>query len=589
MFFLTNKNKRSKKMTIISEEKNGETKVNFFQNFQEDSVKRVNVRDIFSNMDPITKDPIEPKRVSKNPESSLNAKSLAKALGVSLFMLGGYFLIKGTNVFSYFKRMVGESNLKNLHGSEITKVKNVISTRGTLETVRETGNPFVNYATSNYKSGDSTVKFEEIKVKNFKNLLEVEKEKNVEMRKSPSRRSINVQNPIPNQNTIVEKLFNLTIDGNHVFSSSSALSLEAKNIPTWLTSTLNPNPTFKGSYITPDEATGVVVSGNYAYVAADFSGLQIIDISDPANPTFKSSYDTLYSASAVDLLGNYAYVADRTGLEIVDVSDLSNPTFKGSYDTPAIAYGVTVFGNYAYMADGESGLQIVDITDPANPTFKGSYDTSYAIYEVAISGNYAYLAEGKEGLLIIDITDHANPTLKGSYGLPDYIGAVAVFDNYAYMGGSKGVEIVDVSDPANPTFKGSYDTPGSTMALTLSGNFAYIADYHGGLQIIDISDLSNPTFKASYDLPDYAYQVALSGNCAYVADFASGLQIVALNSDELTLSGTPNFVGTYGVDIEACNEIMECATDSFDIIVENSSPKALTATLIIIGSIIVLI
>ena len=573
-------------MTIISEEKNGATEVNFFQNFQEDSVKRVNVRDIFSNMDPITKDPIEPKRVSKNPESSLNAKSLAKALGVSLFMLGGYFLIKGTNVFSYFKRMVGESNLKNLHGSEITKVKNVISTRGTLETVRETGNPFVNYATSNYKSEDSTVKFKEEKVEEFKSFQKIKKE-NTKKQKSSSRRSISVQNPIPNQNVIVEKSFNLTIDGNHVFSSSSSLSLEAKNIPTWMTSSLN--PTFKGSYITPDEAIGVIVSGNYAYVAADFSGLQIIDITDPANPTFKSSYDTLYSASAVDLLGNYAYVADRTGLEIVDVSDLSNPTFKGSYETPAIAYGVTVFGNYAYMADGESGLQIVDITDPANPTFKGSYDTSYAIYEVAISGNYAYLAEGKEGLLIIDITDPANPTLKGSYGLPDYIGAVALSDNYAYMGGSKGVEIVDVSDPSNPTFKGSYDTPGSTMALTLSGNFAYIADYHGGLQIIDISDLSNPTFEASYDLPDYAYQVALSGNCAYVADFASGLQIVALNSDELTLSGTPSFVGIYIVDIEACNEIMECATDSFDIIAGNSSPKALTTTLIIIGSIIALI
>ena len=131
-------------------------------------------------------------------------------------------------------------------------------------------------------------------------------------------------------------------------------------------------------------------------------------------------------------------------------------------------------------------------------------------------------------------------------------------------------------------------TPGYGMALTISGNYAYVADYNS-LQIIDISDLSNPTFKASYDMPDRAYEVALSGNCAYVADFASGLQIVALNSDKLTLSGTPSFVGTYDVDIEACNEIMECVSDSFEIVVENSSPKALTTTLIIIGSIIALI
>jgi hypothetical protein len=389
-------------MATISKMENKETKENPLQNFQMDSVKRVNVKDIFPDMNPVIKDPIDLKRVFKQSESNLNVRSFAKALGVFLTTLGGYFLIKKTDVFSYFKGIERESNSKNLNGNEITKVKNTVSPRKTLET-EKISNPFVNHATSNYRGKDKTVKFKEMEIEKIGDFST--KEKDTNKLRSFARRSISVRNPIPDQNVIVGKLFNLTVDGNHVFNSDSALSLRTKNSPNWITSHLDPNPTFKGSYITPDEATGVVVSGNYAYVAADFSGLQIIDISDPANPTFKSSYDTLYSASAVDLSGNYAYVADRTGLEIVDVSDLSNPTFKGSYETPAIAYGVTVFGNYAYMADGESGLQILDISNPANPTFIGSYDTSYAIYEVAISGNYAYLAEGKEGLLIIDITE----------------------------------------------------------------------------------------------------------------------------------------------------------------------------------------
>jgi len=87
------------------------------------------------------------------------------------------------------------------------------------------------------------------------------------------------------------------------------------------------------------------------------------------------------------------------------------------------------------------------------------------------------------------------------------------------------------------------------------------------------------TFKGSYDTPDTAVEVALSENYAYVADRNSGLQIIALNSDKLTLSGTPNSVGTYGVDIKACNEIMECVTDSFDIVVMD-----LSTILVIIGS-----
>ena len=113
-----------------------------------------------------------------------------------------------------------------------------------------------------------------------------------------------------------------------------------------------------------------------------------------------------------------------------------------------------------------------------------------------------------------------------------------------------------------------------------------------GLQIIDISDPSNPTFKGSYNtpFPSAAYGIALSGNYAYIA-YASGLQIIAPNLDKLILSGTPSSIGTYKVDIKACNEAKECVTDIFDIIVKNSSSTDidLTTILIIISSITVAI
>jgi hypothetical protein len=97
------------------------------------------------------------------------------------------------------------------------------------------------------------------------------------------------------------------------------------------------------------------------------------------------------------------------------------------------------------------------------------------------------------------------------------------------------------------------------------------------LRIIDISDLANPTLKSSYDTPDDPYRVAFSGNYVYVANKASGLQIINPNLDKVTLLGTASSTGTHRIDIKACNEIMECVTDSFNIIVTN-----LTVTLIII-------
>jgi hypothetical protein len=539
------------------------------------SSKKSPVEYVISNIQSsVITNPIDPARISKVPANGLTKSSVVKAGLVFLGTVGAYYLAKTTGIFSYFGWEVKNSNPKDVGSSEIMEVKNranALISRTNLETARQVvNNPSVNRIAQTYKGEDRAVEFEEIKVEEFKDLPEIEKE-NLGMQKSFSRRSINIQNPIPNQNATVGKLFEVIIDGNNVFSFSSDFFLKATTIPTWLTSS-NPNPTFKGSYDTPELALEVALSGNYAYVADYRSGLQIIDISDPSNSTFKGSYDTPNKARGVALSENYAYVADyRSGLQIIDISDPSNPTFKGSYDTPNYALGVAISSIYAYVTG--NGLHIIDVSNPSNPTFKGSYPGGGL--GVALSGNYAYGADGS-GLQIIDISDPSNPTFKGSYDTPDQAYGVALSGNYAYVADwNSGLQIIDISDPSNPTFKGSYDTL-YAFGVAISGNYAYVAggdDYSSGfLQIIDINNPSNPTFKGSYDTPDQARGVAISENYAYVASMRAGLQIIAPNFDKLRLSGTPNSLGTYSVDIEACNEAKECVTDSFDIIVGNNAP-----------------
>jgi hypothetical protein len=515
---------------------------------------------------PSITDPIDPKRASKNLKSCLNTSSVIKAGFLFFGTLGVYYLTRTKNIFSYFG--LGAKNSKDVGSREIMEVKsieNALSVERKLETIGQTNSPPINRIEQMYKNEGETVEFEEIKVKN---LLKIENEKKI----GGQRRSISISNPIPNQNAIVGKPFELMIDGNNIFSSSNTISLEATNIPAWLTSSIDPELVRSYDIFS---ARAVTVSGDYAYVTDEGSQLQIIDISNPLNPIFKSSYNTYTSAYGVFVSENYAYVTVAmhryaSMLEIVDVSDPSNPTFKGSYDTSGFTHGVVVSSSYAYVADGTSGLQIINITDSANPTFKGSYNTPDHAFEVAVSGNYAYVADFSN-LLIIDISNPANPTFKSSYDTPGQAFGVALFGDYAYVAdGTSGLQIIDINNPANPIFKGSYDTPGNALKVALSGVYAYVADEDSGLQIIDISDLTNPISKGSCDTPDKAYGIAVSGNYAYVADDASGLQIIDLNLDKLTLSGTPSSVGTYGVDIEACNEMMECVTDSFEIVAKNS-------------------
>ncbi|MFM6000454.1 MAG: DUF4347 domain-containing protein, partial [Dolichospermum sp.] len=168
-------------------------------------------------------------------------------------------------------------------------------------------------------------------------------------------------------------------------------------------------PTLVGNYDTSGYANDVQVVGNYAYVADHDSGLQIIDISNPATPTLKGNYDTPNYARGVQVVGNYAYVADSgSGLQIIDISNPTTPTLKGNYDTSGSAIGVQVVGNYAYVADHDSGLQIIDISNPTTPTLKGNYDTSGYAYGVQVVGNYAYVADSEGGLKIINVSEFTN-------------------------------------------------------------------------------------------------------------------------------------------------------------------------------------
>ncbi len=51
-------------------------------------------------------------------------------------------------------------------------------------------------------------------------------------------------------------------------------------------------PSILGSVDTPGFARDVAVSGAVAYVAAEFTGLQVIDVSDPQNPAILGSVAT---------------------------------------------------------------------------------------------------------------------------------------------------------------------------------------------------------------------------------------------------------------------------------------------------------
>ncbi|MDO8499100.1 MAG: hypothetical protein Q7S66_00365 [bacterium] len=336
---------------------------------------------------------------------------------------------------------------------------------------------------------------------------------------------------IPISNSTGGFVFNTTtFNGNVGINTSSPmerLSIAGGNI----LHTASSSPTLKGSVDTSGTARSVYVSGQYAYVADDASGLQIIDISTPSLPVIVGVFNTSGLAYGVYVSGQYAYVGDdSSGLQIIDISNPTTPKLTGTYDTPGSAQGVYVSGKYAYVGDVTGGLKIIDISNSTAPSLVGTYTTSTDVVAAYVSGKYAYLSVADGGLEIVDVSNPTAPSLIGAYDTTTNVNSVYVSGRYAYVAdGTGGFLIIDVKNPAAPSLLATLATNANARSVYVSGRYAYVADDANGLKVIDIASSTAPVLVGTYNTSGGANWVYVSGKYAYVADDTGGLNIIDIN------------------------------------------------------------
>ncbi len=325
-----------------------------------------------------------------------------------------------------------------------------------------------------------------------------------------------------------------------IFTLAQAAIVLILNLETFALAQTNP---VNVATVNPSEqARGVAISGEYAYVAFG-SGLRILDISNPANPIDTGYRDQAGPSGAVSVSGRYAYVAYApcTSLRILDLANPTNPVtvsqIPGSWNC------VTVSGRYLFLSPystPNSGVSIYNIFDPANPVVLGQI-ASDCFYGVAVSGSYAYLASCYGRLAVYDVSDPAHPWNVGnSSGGFGFAVDVAVLGNYVYLASwTNRLVAYDVSNPANPAFLSDPYAYGSSVAL--SGNYAYVAGTGGGpfypatLSVVDASNPSNATAVAYAPVPGlsdsygYTHRLAVARGSAYIAT-DQGLSIFSLGT-----------------------------------------------------------
>ncbi|MFH0727363.1 MAG: hypothetical protein V2B19_13625 [Pseudomonadota bacterium] len=331
--------------------------------------------------------------------------------------------------------------------------------------------------------------------------------------------------------------FDVTVSGNYAYVTAGESGLQIIDVS-------NPtSPAIVGAVETPENSgVNVAISGNHVYVADGSSGLQVIDIGNPANPAIIGAVLTPFFAQTVTVSGNYAYVADScsdfefsSSLQIIDVSNPANPTIVGAVNTPGrSSEAITVSGNYLYyVADYSPGLLVIDVGNPRNPTVIGSLGIpeNYGV-AIAISGNYAYITNVQSGLMVVDVSNPASPVLVSAIEMPGVAEAVTVSGNYAYVaGGFFGIQVIDISNPANPTLIGVVHAPHTARALAVSGNYAYTISGDYGLYITDVSNLVDPTIIGALETRvQYPQAITVSGNYAFITNGDSGLEVINIGN-----------------------------------------------------------
>ncbi len=301
-----------------------------------------------------------------------------------------------------------------------------------------------------------------------------------------------------------------------------------------------------GRCFTPGEARSVCASGNYAYVADGVSGLTVVDISkipdeDSQNVieytsvgSYVSNVDLSYCVLIEDPI---LYLASgESGLNKLNVSNPAIPVLVNRLDSVLSGDHVCVSGNYTYMLDSNSGLRIFDSTQPSYLSMKSYIAYNGPASDLAVSGNYAYIADSHGYISILDVSDPSEPFIIGvKIDSPDPR-KLFIKDQTLYIADASGLRIVDIAKPLAPVLLSTTATAGIPVSVYVHENRAYMAEGNKGVDIFDVSNTSNPVLLSTITTADNACDVSVvqqdSTIFALIADGSSGLKIINVSNVE---------------------------------------------------------
>lgn len=308
----------------------------------------------------------------------------------------------------------------------------------------------------------------------------------------------------------------------------------------------------------------IYLRGAYVFVNEKFTGIHVIDNTNPAQPRPVSF---LRIPGNVDLAvrGNLLYADNGPDLVTLDISDPAHAqptgrvrdafrelpmpessTLEEAYQ-PANRPSNSVVVGWRKLAPGEAVPVKVTYTAPGNggiffntsttlntaaaPASASSTGKAGSMARFAILNQTLYTVD-EESLRLFDLQNPAVPTVGKRVQLISGIETIFPSDHYLFLGTQRGMYIFDVATPSAPVQVSFYQHLVSCDPVVVDGNYAYVTLRSGSgrtcgggpnvLEVIDLTNLSQPRLASSSPMMS-PQGLGAENNRLYVCD--DGLKV----------------------------------------------------------------
>ena len=240
--------------------------------------------------------------------------------------------------------------------------------------------------------------------------------------------------------------------------------------------------------VVPPQGTGRAVdlaldaAQSRVYLASQSSGLDVIDVSDPASPVRQALLSLPGLASAVTIIDATTVAVARTGsgsspgVTIVDVSTPTAPFPRGSVGVPFLQSprALAVRDTVLFVADDQLGVVSVGIGNVDAPAAFGLPSGATAS-DLDLQGTLLLVATRSRGLQVVDVAVPTSPILRSEPFLPTVLGVTRQGNIAVACLGDGGVALVDLTQPSAAVVRSVVAAGGTPRDAVWTGDTLLIA------------------------------------------------------------------------------------------------------------------